>query len=60
MRIGENRIGREQDHRGLEQIIVKGPEKLRDEQWQKSALSQQAKRAYHRKSWALNGMVGQP
>src|SRR3546814_2469650 len=43
--IVEDLIGREQHHRRLEEVIVEGAEKLRDEKRQETALLEQPERS---------------
>src|SRR3546814_12504204 len=45
--IVEDLIGREQHHRRLEEVIVEGAEKLRDEKRQETALLEQPERTDH-------------
>ena len=52
VRIVEDRIGREQHHRRLEQIVVEGAEELGGEEGQEAALLQQPQGIQH----AINGL----
>ncbi len=47
LRIVEDLIGREQHHRGLEEVVVEGTEELGDEKRHEPALFQQAERIEH-------------